>query len=97
MKSVNISSLKAHLSEHLRLVRKGEEVVICDRNTPVARILPWDSEDISDRHRHLVARGALVAPRRRRAVYGASTWPTPPGHVSDEAMELAWQQEREDR
>jgi prevent-host-death family protein len=97
MKSVNISSLKAHLSAHLQLVRKGEDVLICDRNTPVARIIPWTSDDISDRQRQLVARGVLVAPRRRRAVSGVSTWPVPPGNVSDEAMEKVWRQEREDR
>jgi prevent-host-death family protein len=40
MKRVGIADLKAHLSGHLRTVKKGETLVIVDRGTPVARILP---------------------------------------------------------
>ena len=40
MKSANIAELKAHLSEFLALVEKGEEVEIRRRNVPVARIVP---------------------------------------------------------
>jgi len=42
MRTVNISDLKAQLSAHIQLVRDGEEVLVCDRNKPVARIvLPY--------------------------------------------------------
>ena len=34
MRSVNIADLKAHLSAHIRRVREGEEIVVCERNTP---------------------------------------------------------------
>jgi len=37
---VKISELKANLSAHLRRVSGGEEVVVCDRNRPIARIVP---------------------------------------------------------
>jgi prevent-host-death family protein len=37
-KAVNVADLKNHLSEHLDAVEKGEEVVICRRNVPFARI-----------------------------------------------------------
>lgn len=40
MKRVKIAELKDHLSEHLRAVEKGAEVVVTDRNRPIARILP---------------------------------------------------------
>jgi antitoxin (DNA-binding transcriptional repressor) of toxin-antitoxin stability system len=32
--------LKARLSEYLRSVRRGETVIILDRETPVAKIVP---------------------------------------------------------
>ena len=35
-----ISDLKAKLSAHIRPVRDGEEVLVCDRNKPVARSSP---------------------------------------------------------
>jgi prevent-host-death family protein len=40
MKSVGIADLKAHLSGHLRTVKKGEPLLVLDRGTPVARIVP---------------------------------------------------------
>lgn len=40
MKRVMISDLKAHLSAYLAAVKDGETVIVCDRNTPIARIEP---------------------------------------------------------
>ncbi len=37
-RAVNVADLKNHLSEHLEAVEKGEEIVICRRNVPFARI-----------------------------------------------------------
>lgn len=43
MKSqVQISELKAKLSAYLHGVRKGGELIVMDRKTPVARIVPFD-------------------------------------------------------
>lgn len=41
MKKVGIADLKAHLSEHLRNVRRGQTLTVLDRDTPVARIVPF--------------------------------------------------------
>jgi len=41
----NTSTLKAHLSHFLRLVRGGGEVVVTDRDTPIARIIPFSHID----------------------------------------------------
>lgn len=40
MRMVNIYEVKARLSEYLDLVEKGERVVICRRNQPVAELRP---------------------------------------------------------
>lgn len=40
MKTVRIAELKARLSEYLRLVRRGHPVIVMDRDTPIARIVP---------------------------------------------------------
>ena len=39
---MQISQLKARLSAYLHGVRKGGELVVMDRKTPVARIVPFD-------------------------------------------------------
>lgn len=41
-----VSSLKAHLSENLRRVAMGETVVVTDRRKPVARIIPYEFDDL---------------------------------------------------
>lgn len=43
MKQTNVSGLKAHLSEYLAAVRDGETVVVHDRRTPIARLVPFDA------------------------------------------------------
>ncbi len=40
MKSIGTADLKAHLSEHLQSVRRGETITVLDRREPVARIVP---------------------------------------------------------
>jgi antitoxin (DNA-binding transcriptional repressor) of toxin-antitoxin stability system len=40
MTVVGTADLKAHLSEHLQAVRRGETIVVLDRREPIARIVP---------------------------------------------------------
>lgn len=95
MRTVNISDLKAQLSAHIQFVRDGEEVLVCDRNQPVARIVPCQVKDRSEQERRLVARGVLLPPLKKRP--SAGSWPEPPGKVSDTAMRQVWRAERESR
>ena len=95
MKTVNISDLKAPLSSHIQFVRDGEEVLVCDRNKPVARIVPVQLHEYSDQQKKLIARGVMVPPLKKRPTQ--DSWPQPPGNVSDEIMERLWREEREGR
>ncbi|MFZ0704899.1 MAG: type II toxin-antitoxin system prevent-host-death family antitoxin [Candidatus Korobacteraceae bacterium] len=95
MKTVNIGELKAHLSSHIQRVKRGEEVLICERNKPVARIVPCDIEAYPEREKRLIAQGILVPPKKR--LPANFSWPDPPGNVSREVMERIWEEEREDR
>jgi prevent-host-death family protein len=45
MKRVKISELKAGLSRYLADVRGGESILVCDRNTPIARLVPTADDD----------------------------------------------------
>jgi prevent-host-death family protein len=92
---VNISDLKARLSAHIQIVRDGEEVLVCDRDQPVARIVPCHLEDRSQQERRLVARGVLTPPLKKRSA--SASWPEPPGNISDRAMEEVLRKDRESR
>jgi prevent-host-death family protein len=95
VKTVSITDLKAKLSAHIQLVKRGQEIIICERNKPVARIVPCSVEDYSEREKRLIASG-VIAPARKKRKEPVS-WPKPAGHVSDEVMKRIWQEEREGR
>ncbi len=40
MKTVKVGELKSKLSEYLRAVKRGETITVCERNDPIARIVP---------------------------------------------------------
>jgi prevent-host-death family protein len=70
MSKVGIADLKAHLSEHLRKVRAGRTLTVVDRNTPVAKIVPVETESA------LEIRRATRKPRDLRI-------PPPPARPTD--------------
>lgn len=43
-RTVRIAELKARLSERLREVRRGRTLTVLDRDTPIARIVPYSAE-----------------------------------------------------
>ena len=49
MSNVGIAELKARLSEHLRAVRNGGTVTVLDRDTPIARIVPYAAQPLEVR------------------------------------------------
>lgn len=40
-KTVKVAELKARLSAYLRAARRGHPVTVCDRDTPIARLVPY--------------------------------------------------------
>jgi prevent-host-death family protein len=62
MRSVNIAELKNRLSAYLQYVRAGEEIVIRDRNLPVAKLVPLSTADVSSEELALAASGELLLP-----------------------------------
>jgi prevent-host-death family protein len=49
MRNVRIAELKARLSEHLRSVRNGGTLTVLDRDTPIARIVPYAAQRLEIR------------------------------------------------
>ena len=97
MRTAKISELKAKLSAHIRYVKNGEEVLIFDRNTPVARLVAAGPvEAYGERERRLIAKGILTPPIKPRVL--GKPWPAPAGPmISREVMEQVWREERDGR
>ena len=62
MSKVGIADLKANLSRHLRRVRGGRTITIVDRDTPVARIVPYDVDTALEIRRATRKPGELRLP-----------------------------------
>jgi antitoxin (DNA-binding transcriptional repressor) of toxin-antitoxin stability system len=65
MKKVGIADLKAHLSAHLRTVRKGRALTVVDRDTPVALLVPVDTGGLEIRQASRRPRDLPKPPRQR--------------------------------
>ncbi len=58
-----IGELKNNLSAYLREVKSGGEVLINERNVPIAKIIPFDASDGCDADEmELVAKGLMSLP-----------------------------------
>lgn len=64
MRAVNIADLKNNLSRYLNEVRSGAEVVVKDRNKPIARIVPLRAAEHGQAElMELVAEGSARLPK----------------------------------
>ena len=98
MRTAKISELKARLSAHIAYVKRGEEVLILDRNTPVARLVPAGAfEDEDTRRRHLISQGALIPARDPENRSGFRPVAAGDRVISQDLMDRIWEEEREDR
>jgi len=82
---VAVSELRAHLSEWVARAREGQEVVITERGTPVARLLAVDATSALDR---LVEQGLIARPvRQGRPLAVGQDRPRPRRPVADRVSE----------
>jgi prevent-host-death family protein len=73
VKTANVSELKSRLSSYLACVQRGEEIIVRDRNRPIARIVPLTTgggDEIEETA--LVAAGVIKLPARDKLP--ASFW-----------------------
>jgi prevent-host-death family protein len=63
MRSVNVAELKNSLSKYLTFAKGGEEIVIRDRNLPVAKLVPFSAEEASEQELLLVGAGKMRLPK----------------------------------
>lgn len=94
MRSVNIAELKNSLSACLGEVRRGEEIVVRDRDVPFAKIVPlFGADDVASEERALVAAGKLRLPS---GPLPRSFWSLPAPRVAARSVLAALLAERAD-
>jgi len=61
-RTASVVDFKARLSEHLRAVKAGHELVITDRGVPVARVMPLDDSERRSTRRMRLSRSGVLRP-----------------------------------
>lgn len=59
MRDLTIANLRKRLSQYLREVRAGEEIIVRDRQRPIAKIIPFTVEDDAADDAALVTAGLM--------------------------------------
>lgn len=97
MKTVGIAELKNRLSHYLEGVRRGEEVLIRDRNKPIAKIVPLISAtEFSEEELALAAAGILRLPEK--ASLSEDFWTEPrPRIAAKDAVNAVVNERKESR
>jgi prevent-host-death family protein len=87
MKEVRIAELKSRLSEYLREVRAGHTIIVMDRDSPIATLVPYAS-----------AAETLVVRRPRRRWPSLQEVPLPvPASGATDIVDLLLEERRSDR
>lgn len=94
MKSVNVAELKNRLSAYLSFVRNGEEIVIRDRNLPIAKLIPFPAGDASEDEILLVAAGKMRLPKS--PLDAGALWKIPTGNIPSSRAVDALLKDREE-
>jgi prevent-host-death family protein len=92
MRTVNIAELKNRLSAYLNEVKAGQEILVRDRNVPIARIVPLRHDDYETERLRLAAEGRI------RLGSGEplddSFWDTPGPEISMDRIQHVINEER---
>lgn len=94
MKTVHIAELKNRLSLYLNQVRAGHEVLVRDRNTPIARIVPIEHDMNQDDELQVLAAQGKV--RLAENAMDDSFWDLPAPRVSVAALRRVLENERDE-
>jgi prevent-host-death family protein len=93
VRSANIAELRDRLTQYLKEVRAGEEIIVRDRQRPIAKIVPLTVDAESD-DEALVAAGLMRKAARRLA---PAFWRTRRGALTPRVAAAAVSGDREDR
>ena len=93
MRSTNIADLRNRLTQYLQEVRAGEEIVVRDRQRPIAKIVPFTVDDDDADDAALVAAGLM---RKGSGKIPSSFWKARRPRLKMRAAVAAVRDDRED-
>jgi len=87
MNTAGVAELKARLAEYLKQVKSGNEILITERGSPVAKLVPIDATQKRDeRRQRLAAGGLLELGKRRRMPKSLLVPPKGPANIGEDVL-----------
>lgn len=93
MRSTNIADLRNRLTQYLREVRAGEEIVVRDRQRPIAKIVPFSVDDDDADDAALLAAGLM---RKGSGRIPPSFWKAPRARLTLQTAVAAVRADRDE-
>ena len=93
MRSTNIADLRNHLTRYLQEVRAGEEIIVRDRQRPIARIVPFTVEGEDADEAALIAGGLM---RKGSGRLAPSFWKTRRPSIAPQQAAAAVSRDRDE-
>ena len=97
MKTAGVAELKARLTSYLKQVKSGNEIVITDRGSPVAKLVPIDAAQKRDERRQRLAAGGLLKLGRRRMPKSLLVPPKGPANIGEAVLSALLSERAEGR
>ena len=94
LRSANIADLRNRLTQYLKEVRAGGEIIVRDRQRPIAKIVPLTVDDESAEEVALVAAGLM---RKAERPLSPSFWKTRRATMTARTAADAVSEDREGR
>jgi prevent-host-death family protein len=93
LRSANIAELRNRLTQYLQGVRAGEEIIVRDRQRPIAKIVPFTVDDDDADDAALVAGGLM---RKGSGTLSPSFWKARRSHISVKSAVAAVRADRDE-
>jgi prevent-host-death family protein len=94
MRSTNIADLRNKLTRYLQEVRAGEEIIVRDRQRPIARIVPFSVDDDDADDAALVAGGLM---RKGSGTLPTSFWKVRRSTITPQRAAASVRADRDER
>ncbi len=91
---MNVAELRRGLSGYLKRVRRGEEILVRDRDLPIARIVPLSADEQGEEILELAAEGVVRLPSKPFRIEEIEALPEP--KVSLRKLLQALREDREE-
>src|SRR6266498_3735775 len=96
MVTAGVAELKARLSEYLKCVKAGEEIIITERGKAIARVVPFTRSGPTPAEYDEMIKAGIIRPAKQPGGLPPDFWDRPRGADAEGSLLKALLEEREE-